>query len=111
MTCKDCVSYDMCKYRHFQEAQRIRANQTILISIDHNKPCKFFKNKADFVEVKHGEWIVEEELKTPLSHAYIRKEKTYHCPYCNKQYRQKMNFCGNCGADMRKEGADNEQRD
>jgi hypothetical protein len=61
-TCKDCVSYDLCKYRHFQEVQKIRTNQTIFISIDHNKPCKFFKNKADFVEVKHGRWETENKL-------------------------------------------------
>lgn len=107
MTCKECVHYEVCQNKAFEEAKFSVKAETVIVTIKNRIVCKFFKNKADFVEVKHGEWIVEEELKTPLSHAYIRKEKTYHCPYCNKQYRQKMNFCGNCGADMRKEGADN----
>lgn len=55
---------------------------------------------ADVVEVKHGEWIEETRTQTPLSHAYIRKEIIYSCPYCKKEYRQKMNYCGNCGANL-----------
>lgn len=64
---------------------------------------------ADAVEVCHGEWIIKTDYKTPLSHAYIRKEKLYICPYCAKTYRKQMNFCGNCGAIMdgkRKDGAE-----
>lgn len=55
---------------------------------------------ADVEEVRHGEWIIKTDYKTPVSHAYIRKEKLYICPYCGKEYRQHMNFCGNCGAKM-----------
>ncbi len=55
---------------------------------------------ADVAPVVHGEWIVKTVYKTPLSHGYIRKEKLHICPYCAKEYRQKMNFCGNCGAKM-----------
>jgi hypothetical protein len=55
---------------------------------------------ADVVEVKHGEWIVAEECKTPLSHGYIRTEKTYICPFCTHHFRKKMKFCGECGAKM-----------
>ncbi len=55
---------------------------------------------ADVVEVRHGKWIIKTDYKTPVSHAYIRKEKLYICPYCRKDYRQHMNFCGNCGAKM-----------
>lgn len=55
---------------------------------------------ADVAEVVHGEWIVKTDYKTPLSHGYIRKEKLHICPCCAKAYRQKMNFCGNCGAKM-----------
>lgn len=55
---------------------------------------------ADVVEVVHGEWIIKIDYKTSVSHAYIRKEKLYICPYCIKDYRQHMNFCGNCGAKM-----------
>lgn len=55
---------------------------------------------ADVAPVVHGEWIIKTNYKTPVSHAYIRKEKLYICPYCGKDYRQHMNFCGNCGAKM-----------
>ena len=55
---------------------------------------------ADVVEVKHGEWIVAEECKIPLSHGYIRTEKTYICPFCHYHFRKKMKYCGECGAKM-----------
>ena len=55
---------------------------------------------ADVVEVRHGEWIETIEYKTTLSKLYIRKEKSYCCPYCARVYRQRMNYCGNCGAKM-----------
>ena len=29
---------------------------------------------ADVVEVRHGEWIIKINYKTPVSHAHIRKE-------------------------------------
>lgn len=55
---------------------------------------------ADVVEVKHGEWIIQPKIQIPLSYAYIRKMLLYSCPYCKKEYRQKMNYCGNCGTKM-----------
>ena len=54
MTCKDCVHYDLCKYNTYQQAHYFGKDKEIYITIDNNSPCKFFKNKADFVEVK---WI------------------------------------------------------
>ena len=51
-------------------------------------------------DTTNGEWIIKTIYKTPVSHAYIRKEKLYTCPYCGKDYRQHMNFCGNCGTLM-----------
>lgn len=87
MTCKGCVHYEVCLPNSQAYGHKL-------------KPCTKYKNKADFVEVRCGEWIVEEELKTPLSKAYIRKEKTYNCPYCKKRFRQRMKFCGECGAKM-----------
>ena len=59
-----------------------------------------FCEKSDMVEVRHGEWIVMEEYKTALSGSRINKIKTYHCPYCKKRFRQRMKFCGECGAKM-----------
>jgi hypothetical protein len=58
------------------------------------------QDTADVEEVKHGEWIVAEECKIPLSHGYIRTEKTYICSCCHHHFRKKMKFCGECGAKM-----------
>lgn len=48
---------------------------------------------ADAVEIKHGEWIIEDSKFEPWD--------TYICPFCNAAFGYKINFCGNCGADMR----------
>lgn len=50
---------------------------------------------ADVVEVKHGVWIIEDSEYEPW--------ETYICPFCNAAFGYKLNFCGNCGADMRGE--------
>ena len=86
-TCKDCVHYDLCKYNHFQDAQRIRANQTILISIARNKPCKFFKDKADFVEVRCKDCICYEPYNKPAKdfdgYCIARACETDETGFCN----------------------------
>lgn len=61
---------------------------------------------ADVVEVRRGGWIIAINSKAPVSHAYISKEKLYICPYCGEGYLQHMNFCGNCGAKMVRERAE-----
>jgi hypothetical protein len=91
MTCKDCVHYGVC--------------ELLEKSIISSKYCDFFKNKADFVEVKHGEWV------------YWQPDGTNHlwkCSVCGGAIVTPMRFvakhiafCEHCGADMRKEGADN----
>jgi hypothetical protein len=71
------------------------------ISKDIADGCRFFKNKADFVEVKHGEWV--------LNRHQAPDEKSYFCSLCAEGGSDYSidNYCLNCGADMRKGGADN----
>ena len=67
--------------------------------------CNLFKNKADFVEVKHGKWVYWQPNGT--NHLWV-------CSVCNCAIVTPMPFvakhiafCEHCGADMRKEGVDN----
>lgn len=62
MTCKDCVHYEKCKPLRLDFANSVIPNHT----------CQHFKNKADFVEVKRGEWIVDRDCTSV----------TYRCPIC-----------------------------
>jgi rubrerythrin len=58
---------------------------------DIEKRCPSFKNKADFVEVKNGEWI--------------KKGNEKRCSVCGFIYysnNDEWNFCPNCGAKMYK---------
>lgn len=55
---------------------------------------------VDAVLVRHGRWI-------PYNSKYGHDEKVYLCDQCNNNVGfTKMNFCPNCGTDMRKDGDD-----
>lgn len=88
LTCRDCIHYDVCDY-HITEMTTMT-----IAECSHE-----FKNKADLVEVKHGEWIEKEE---------IYGDVYYTCSNCNNDWttidgtpqENFMNFCPNCGAKM-----------
>lgn len=76
-TCKDCLHEKVCVWNAELEQAC-------------NEDCSDFKNKADYAEVKHGEWItLEAEIGL------------YSCSLCGHNIlRAKCNYCPNCGAKM-----------
>lgn len=100
MICKDCVHYELCEdwFEQIKEEGLVTGERS-------QQQCESFKNKADFVKVKHGEWV------------YWQPDGTNHlwvCSVCNAAIVTPMPFvakhiafCEHCGADMRKKGADN----
>lgn len=56
MTCKDCIHFKGVCEEHglYFEDEYIK---NVAFSEDIKDLCSSFKNKADFVEVKHGEWL------------------------------------------------------
>lgn len=91
MTCKDCIHTDVC---------RLPFNKS---EVEFAHVCHHFKNKADFVEVKHGEWVRQKGRPEAIC-SECGREVVYQI-IDNKWWFE--NFCPHCGADMRKEGADN----
>ena len=85
-TCKDCVHYEVCETH--ERVNRIKANL-----------CGLFKNKPDFVEVKRGRWETRNFI------IFDSEKVGYRCSECKTTWDTEMNYCPNCGADMRKEGA------
>lgn len=59
---------------------------------------------ADVVPVVHGRWIIR------TRHEHYPSGRVYEeivCPFCGKvDHNGDGNFCGYCGADMRKDGDD-----
>ena len=119
MTCKDCVHYEVCETHEnlYIEIDITGEVETTTYLPKVEGVCDHFKNKADFVEVKHGEWeMVEVEgywvqhIEESLETGKPTKTKLPICSCCGKRFGTSVlsyNFCPNCGADMRKEGADN----
>ena len=62
-----------------------------------------FANGYEMAKSKYkrpqGEWIIDQEGD---KHSCT----LVTCPFCGERHCCKMNFCGNCGADMRKGGAE-----
>jgi len=56
--------------------------------------AEVYFNIGGWPERPHGKWIidVEDGINTMVT-----------CPFCKERHCCKMNFCGNCGADMRGE--------
>ena len=82
-TCKDCIHSDLCG-TFTRPCMPDEANAS-------ERLCQDFKNRADFVEVKHGEWIYN--------------VKYYSCSICaGKRFNLLLGtdaeYCPYCGAKM-----------
>lgn len=114
MNCKDCAHYDVCDRI---EKQIVFANSSFEEVINSLiKRCRHFKNKADFVEVKHGE-IKYINRPTPAKFAYVKGEDgqmhygklfdkmdynpVAYCSLCSKRLADSFqNYCPYCGAKL-----------
>lgn len=87
-TCKDChnCAFDlMCTY--MGDWVGIRT------------PCPAFKDKSRFVELKHAEWVEDED---------VYGDPIYRCSACNERFvleegtpiENRYFYCPNCGAMM-----------
>lgn len=83
MTCKDCIHYEPC-YEY----------GNILDPLGGGVKCDSFKNKADFVEVRHGEWI------PIVNHFHGKPDGRYYCSVCHRVESIKGIYCRLCGAIM-----------
>ena len=101
MTCKDCIHYEPC----FEYGN-------ILDPIHGGVICNSFKNKADYIEVKHEKW----ELKSQIYKTFddVDEEFYVECPLCKRTFyvpfecteekmlkyaKENYPYC-NCGAKM-----------
>lgn len=83
--CYECIHIDACS----------DASEAGFSSLKLDYDCKHFKNKADLMEVKHGEWKPE--------HIFNEDKlcfTVYHCSQCKAVYSFPHNYCPCCGAKM-----------
>ena len=86
-TCKDCIGNDYCFVKPLHPRMM-------------EKSCKKFKNKADYAEVKHGEWRETTQFvisDDPDDDGYWRT--IYICSECERTAINKEPYC-HCGAKM-----------
>lgn len=98
-TCKDCLHYEACSFKlPFYQVEKLM-------------PCARFKDKSQYAEVKHGEWVVE---AFPVDGDDVvilpYKEHQHNEPFCSICHKYALlnggeeyvtsNYCPNCGAKM-----------
>ena len=103
-TCRECLHFETC----LNDKQQTKYYGVKEACNNVQDLCRYFLSKSDYVKRERGEWIVKEKHQTALSGSYIYKVKSYYCQSCKKRFGRRMKFCGECGADMRKE--DNNER-
>ena len=87
-TCKDCLHYNVCHY-HIDEETPFTVTE-----------CNDFKNKADFVEVKYGEWLPDyETFVDELERESEPIQTGWVCSLCGRQEFNREPYC-HCGAKM-----------
>ena len=95
--CKDCIHYEICD-------PYVSPNESFP---EVEGGCTAFRDKGDWVEVRHGEWQTSDK-----PYAYYE----WKCSVCGfDEYRHTvrngkykiMNFCPNCGAKMENARNDN----
>lgn len=89
-TCKDCLHFDVC------EEWVLKVGNNPYINAN---DCEHFKNKADYAEVKHGEWIVSESLLAADKLGLSIPLRWYKCSLCGRTEFEREPYC-NCGAKM-----------
>jgi hypothetical protein len=79
-TCKDCLHEKVCVWNAELEQAC-------------NEDCSDFKNKSDYAEVKHGEWIDKEYFGIEFPECSV-------CEWCDENNAEYYAYCPNCGAKM-----------
>lgn len=90
MTCKDCIHFDVC--------QELRCGD---ISDCNSDDCGgFFKNKADYVKVKHATWYLNKNGSGMCSNCRVTQKDVW-------DFDKWQTYCGHCGAKM--DGSDTDE--
>ena len=84
--CYDCIHEEICDMPIITDGRKNASN------------CKKFKNKADFVEVVHGEWFLLDECANEGVYCSQCYKKVYKTEYANQKL--KSPYCPNCGSKM-----------
>ena len=97
--CEKCIHYELCKSR-----MDVAPDDTFSFFPD-NEDCPHFKNKTDYAEVEHGEWIQEWELEKCFEDndeiPYIKCSLCGHMEWgIDKERDITPDYCSDCGAKM-----------
>ena len=100
MTCKDCEHYEVC-----MDFTTLKESEFCQNYDKQEDLCDYFKNKADFVEVKQGHWLVNRDSTEAR---FICSECGFMHIEADPETNIEYNGCPMCLAklDKRKEGAE-----
>ena len=95
VTCKDCLHAEVCE--EYGE----------VFSLIKGGKCSLFKDRSQFVELSHAEWVEDEDMYG---------DPIYRCSDCDEHFILEEGtpvdngyfYCPNCGAKMSKERENND---
>ena len=109
-TCKNCVHYEACQEMY--DLLTCLEDIDFLDNLYAKRGCLLFKNKTDFQQVKHGEWLPDyETFVDSIGYESEPIQTGWVCSVCGRQEYRKEPYC-HCGALMsnyedEKKGEDN----
>ena len=85
MTCKDCISYDICSYNAYVQAEYSGKAVETYITIDNKLPCRFFKDKSRYIEppCKVGDKVAVRAMCECVITTPCYEECRHICPFEN----------------------------
>lgn len=95
MKCEDCIHDGVClsQISYFMGCDEYTGEEVT----DIEKKCSDFKNKADYAEVKHGEWK-NPSIKRFEGRYFVCSECDVMLPIITELLT--FDFCPRCGAKM-----------
>lgn len=91
-TCKECLHVEVCKA--WDSSGEIQKDNYKIF-----QNCPHFKDRSRFVELKHAEWVEDEDMYG---------DPIYRCSACSERFILEegtptdngYSYCPNCGAKM-----------
>lgn len=99
MTCNDCIHSGVCAIQLEPHYILDRAQKLMRESNNVEHECLSFKERSRFVELKHAEWVEDEDMYG---------DPIYRCSACSERFILEegtptdngYSYCPNCGAKM-----------
>ena len=91
MTCKECISYRVCKQFNLHIPEDFEGIEN---------HCEEFKDKDNFVELKNMKWIQRYRISQAAPPMGGKRKDGWNCSVCGKHSHSRKEICDGCNTTM-----------